>query len=547
MSAIATTGVAIAFVACGQKESAPPATDSPAAGATTDQTSTENPDAAVASADAADGIWSPEALEELCAPIAIYPDVVLGHVLSASTNPQEVLDAGNWLLEHQDLTGSALDDAASKLGFTASTKVLLQFPETLDMMCMQIDWTRQLGEAFTADQAGVLDAVQRLRLQAKDAGNLQSSAQLAVETETQADKEVIVVKPADPEVVYVPKYDPVAVYDTPPEAIPPPTTTAPAESGHSTGELITVGLLAFGAGMLVSEAMDDDWDDYYPSYGYHSMYYGPRPYYPPPPYMYHPPYGPGFYPAHAYVRPMGYPHSYNNNTIIINQNNNYWNNVERGSAPINQRGARSPITQAKPNRPELANLNREATDRARNTSAGSRDGRAGARDSGLDRQGQKGYAGARPEGKAERERLVQNAKANERDASRRDGTTADRGLASAAPGSADQKNRQGSREGSFAGPAKRDSPGAGGTADRGQQPDAARSRNAAQDRSATSHRSASRASAASSGERSATSRAPAASSSSRDGSAFDSGGRSASSEQAASKRGSASRKGGHSR
>ena len=187
-----------------------------------------------------------------------------GHVLTASTNPQEVLDAGNWLIEHQDLTGSALDDAADKLGFGTSTRALLQFPETVDMMCMKMDWTTELGQAFTADQAGVLDAVQRLRVQAKDVGNLESSAQLKVETEKQEDKEVVTVKPADPEVVYVPKYDPAAVYAPPPATIPPPTTipvaaAAPAaatttttttteEKGHSTGALITTGLLAFGAG-----------------------------------------------------------------------------------------------------------------------------------------------------------------------------------------------------------------------------------------------------------------------------------------------------------
>src|SRR4029453_12606629 len=127
-------------------------------------------------------------------------------------------------IEHQDLTGSALDDAADKLGFGPSTRALLQFPETIDMMCMKMDWTTQLGQAFTADQAAVLDAVQRLRKQAKNVGNLESSAQLAVATEKQGDKEIVTVKPADPEVVYVPTYHPVAVYAPPPANIPPPTT-----------------------------------------------------------------------------------------------------------------------------------------------------------------------------------------------------------------------------------------------------------------------------------------------------------------------------------
>ena len=193
---LASTGLFLAVFAlsaCGKKEAATPAATAPAA------TTAGEPAAGVATAGApASGTWTPEALEELAAPIALYPDVVLGHVLAASTNPQEVLDAGNWLIAHQDLTGSALDKEAAKLGFSPSTRALLQFPETVDMMCMQMDWTTQLGQAFTADQGAVLDAVQRLRTQAKDVGNLESSKQLKVETETQEGKEVVTVAPADP-------------------------------------------------------------------------------------------------------------------------------------------------------------------------------------------------------------------------------------------------------------------------------------------------------------------------------------------------------------
>ena len=177
-----------------------------------------------AAAAATPGSWTPEALEELLAPIALYPDVVLGHVLTASTNPQEVLDAGNWLIDNQDLDGAAIDTEAGKLGLSPSVRALLQFPEALDMMCMQMAWTTELGQAFTADQGAVLDAVQRLRAQAKEVGNLASSPQLKVETESQDGKEIITVDPPSPEVVYVPKYDPQAVYAPPPATIPPPRT-----------------------------------------------------------------------------------------------------------------------------------------------------------------------------------------------------------------------------------------------------------------------------------------------------------------------------------
>jgi hypothetical protein len=427
----------LALCACGKKEAEAPAGPAPAttqpaaapeAGATTSAAATPAPET-----------WTPEALEELLAPIALYPDVVLGHVLTASTNPQEVLDAGNWLIAHQDLTGSALDDEASKLGFSPSTRALLQFPETVDMMCMQMDWTTQLGQAFTADQGAVLDAVQRLRTQAKDVGNLESSAQLKVETKTEDGKEAVTVAPADPKVVYVPKYDPQAVYAPPPATIPPPTsinitpapgttvtttsgdqvttttaasttatTTTTEDKGHSTGALITTGLLAFGAGILVNEVFDDDddWDDYNPNYWGGSMYYGGRPYYPPPPYMYRPPYGPGFYPSNGYNRPPNYQHGFNNNTIIVNNGgNDYWKRNSGNSARVDARPAKSPITAAKPGRPELNDLNRQASDRAtRQREQGS------TRTANLGGQTREtGYAGARPENKAARDRMVQNS------------------------------------------------------------------------------------------------------------------------------------------
>ena len=432
---LASTGLFLAVFAlsaCGKKEAATPAATAPAA------TTAGEPAAGAATAGApAPGTWTPEALEELAAPIALYPDVVLGHVLAASTNPQEVLDAGNWLIAHQDLTGSALDQEAAKLGFSPSTRALLQFPETVDMMCMQMDWTTQLGQAFTADQGAVLDAVQRLRTQAKDVGNLESSKQLKVETETQEGKEVVTVAPADPQVVYVPKYDPQAVYAPPPATIPPPTTinitpapgttittsdgqvatttaaptttttTTTEEKGHSTGALVTTGLLAFGAGLLVNEVFDDDddWDDYYPNYGHGGMYYGGGPYYPPPPYMYRPPYGGGYYPSNGYNRPPNYQHGFNNNTIIVNNGgNDYWKRNGRNSTRVDTRPAKSPITAAKPNRAELNDLNRQASDRARTQAQ-----RPDTRQAQSNQARQTGYAGARPENKAARDKMVQNS------------------------------------------------------------------------------------------------------------------------------------------
>ena len=162
-------------------------------------------------------------------------------------------------------------------------------------------------------------------------------------------------------------------------------------------------MLAFGAGLLVDEVFDDDddWDDYHPNYYHGGMYYGSRPYYPPPPYMYRPPYGNGYHPAHNYNRPPNYQHGFNNNTIVVNNGgNNYWNNQNKKSVDQRSRQVNSPITAAKPNRNDLNNLNREAAERKRDS------GQAATRQASQTPARQSGYAGARPENQAARERMV---------------------------------------------------------------------------------------------------------------------------------------------
>jgi hypothetical protein len=360
-------GLAVSIAGCGSKE--PPATATTAAPPPPAEAAPGSPPPVVAPAGTQAPVattWSPEALEELLAPIALYPDPVLSQVLIASTNPQEVLDAGNWLLANQGLSGKALDDAAAQIGFTPPIRALIQFPETVDMMCMELDWTTELGQAFVADQQGVLDAVQRLRKQARDVGNLQSSPQMQVETQKQGDQEVVVLKPGANDTVYVPQYDPVAVYAPAPATAvapaAPATTTTETKSGYSTGALVTTGLLSFGAGMLVNELFDDDDDHhhnndyYYPNYGHGGM-----PYYPP--YPYRPAYGNGYYPANGYNRPPNYQHGFNNNNVVVinnGQGGGYWND-RNNRANTYQRGgtyqAKSPISAAKPNRPELQELN----------------------------------------------------------------------------------------------------------------------------------------------------------------------------------------------
>jgi len=361
-------GLAVSLAACGSKEP-PPQAQAPAAAppaAAPEQAAPAPAPLPQATEAPVAASWTPEALEDLLAPIALYPDPILSQVLIASTNPQEVLDAGNWLLENQALKGNALDDAAAAIGFTPPIRALIQFPDTVDMMCRELGWTTELGQAFVADQAGVLDAVQRLRRQAKDVGNLQTSPQMTVDTQQQNGKEVIVLQPPPSQVVSVPQYDPVAVYAPPPAAAPAApaattTTTTETTTGHSTGTLVTTGLLAFGAGILVNELFDDDDhhnnnnDYWYPNYGYGGM-----PYYPP--YPYRPAYGNGFYPGTGYRPPPGYGGGfYNSGNIIVTNpggRNDYWDRYDNNRADYRRATTyQSPISAANPNRPELAELN----------------------------------------------------------------------------------------------------------------------------------------------------------------------------------------------
>ena len=378
----AAVALLVGLSACGHDEPAPPPAAAPPVAAPAPAPA---PVAQILSPTTQ--TWSPEAMEELLAPVALYPDVVLGQVLVASTNPQEVLDAGNWLLQNQALQANALDEAAKQVGFTPPVRGLLQSPEVVDMMCSQLGWTSEIGQAFVNDQQGVLDAVQRLRAQAKDVGNLASSAQMTVGAESQDGKEVITVSPPSKEVVYVPQYDPVAVYAPPPATLPAPAAVEEKDKGHSTTSLVMTGLLSFGAGILVANIFDDDDDDYYKNGYYNPRYYGPpMPYYPP--YPYRPNYGNGYYPNNGYNRPPNYQHSFNNNTIIVNTNNNndYWSRHDaRSPGYAGSRSAKSPITAAKPNRPELNTLNAQAKQGPQRKAPAQPDWK-----------GQTGYAGAKP-------------------------------------------------------------------------------------------------------------------------------------------------------
>jgi hypothetical protein len=287
--------------------------------------------------------WTAEAMEALLAPIALYPDPVLSQVLMAATNPQEVLDAGNWLIDHPQLADKELDLAATAAGFTPPMRALMQFRQIVDQMCLKMGWTTELGQAFTNDQAGVLAAVQRLRRQAQDAGHLENSPQMAVATQEQGDQKVIVISPPNPQVVYVPQYDPTTAY------VPAP---ALEESGYVSDTWVPSGVLAFGAGLIVANVFDGDVDDYYHHHYYYPDYGHGR--YPPcPPHRYRPGYG--YRPGHYYNRPPRYEDRLRDHHLLVvdHGSDDYWNHFdERPTDQARADSVPSPITVARMNRSE---------------------------------------------------------------------------------------------------------------------------------------------------------------------------------------------------
>ena len=322
--------------------------------------------APLATAPAASSQLTPDYLDELLAPVALYPDVVLIQIFTAATNPQEVLDAGNWLIQNVNLSTDQRVEAAKQVGFGPSTLALVQFPQVVDMMCQQMDWTKQVGEAFKTDQKAVLASAQRLRTEAVNAGSLRSTPEQTVTKENQGGQQVVVVQPANPQVVYVPQYDPEQVYSPPPESAasaPQQTTTTTTQtteaqsSGVSTGTAVAASLLSFGVGMALGSALHHD-DYYYPNWGYGAAFYGPRPYVPAA-YAYRPVYGSAFRPAYGYAAPARYPYAYNNayrggnNNITVNQNN-YYNrfhnnqNINNRNANISRAGYNGNVANSRP-------------------------------------------------------------------------------------------------------------------------------------------------------------------------------------------------------
>ena len=161
-----------------------------------------------------DVTFSKEELDQILAPIALYPDDLLSNVLMASTYPLEVVQAARWvkLPDNANLKGEKLTKALEQKHWAPSVKSLVPFPEVLDMMSEQLEWTQKLGDAVLADEAAVMDQIQFLRDKADDAGNLKSNEHQRVARRSSGGGRYIYIEPADPEVIYVPVYEPTVVY-----------------------------------------------------------------------------------------------------------------------------------------------------------------------------------------------------------------------------------------------------------------------------------------------------------------------------------------------
>ncbi len=197
----------------------------------------------------------PEQLDSLVAPIALYPDPLLAQMLAASTYPLEVIQLQQWLAGHKDLKGKALEDAVMKQDWDPSVQGLAPMPDAVKQLSENIKWTTDLGNAFLAQQNGVMEAVQRMRKKAKDAGALATNQQQKVETKVVESKPVIVIQQADPQVVYVPSYNPTVVYGPPVYPYPPIVYPPPPPPGA----YVATAAIAFGVGMAMGAAWGGGW------------------------------------------------------------------------------------------------------------------------------------------------------------------------------------------------------------------------------------------------------------------------------------------------
>jgi hypothetical protein len=160
-------------------------------------------------------LLTPDQLDDLVTPIALYADPLIAQILAASTYPLEIVQADRWLQSNTQLQGTALTQAAAQQSWDPSVQALVVFPSVLSMMDKNLQWTTDLGNAFLAQEQDVMDAMQRQRQRAQTSGKLVSNQQQTVQSSNEGGKTIIVVQPVQPDVIYVPVYDPVVVWGPP--------------------------------------------------------------------------------------------------------------------------------------------------------------------------------------------------------------------------------------------------------------------------------------------------------------------------------------------
>jgi hypothetical protein len=219
---------------------------------------------------------TPEQIQQLVAPIALYPDSLVAQVLAAATFPEQVVEADRWVQAHPDLKGDALAQAVDQQPWDPSVKALTAFPSVLGNMDKNLSWTSSLGDAYYNQQQDVMDAVQEMRRRAQQAGNLKSTPQQTVTTQGPT----VVIQPADPQVVYVPAYDPWVVYGGP---IGPWPGWYPYPGIWYGGPYLSFGV-GFGIGFFGGYGWGwgrwgFDWHNHYAIYNHNRYYSSSRTFY----------------------------------------------------------------------------------------------------------------------------------------------------------------------------------------------------------------------------------------------------------------------------
>jgi hypothetical protein len=315
-------------------------------------------------------------IENIVSPIALYPDQLIAQILGAATYPDQVTAASNYV-NNTNLKDEALMKAVDGQPWDPSVKALTQFPTVLDQMAKNLAWTSALGDAAFNQQKDVMAAIQKLRQEAKAAGNLKTTKEIKV---VQESPQTIVIQQANPQVVYVPTYNPTVVYGYP---YNPP--------GYSTAALVTTGVIAFGVGMAIGASMNNHccgWGYYGGGWGcnwhggnvmYQNNIYVSRS---------NTFYGNNRYHNNSYYKNNNRPTPYNNNNNRYNSGNNNkaaWsgnknsgnrnsgNTVNKGGNTVNVNGD---VNVGNKNRPGSSNAgsNRPGNNNAGNNRPGSNGG-----------------------------------------------------------------------------------------------------------------------------------------------------------------------------